>query len=321
MGAFARLDSARQVVRFSRAMKTVKFQNTTWLDFEDPSADDVLYLQENFDIHPLAIEEFTTPTFRPKATQYDNCLFLTIHIPLFNVETRTTYPAELDVVLTKNNLITGHTEKIYQLDEFYEELSGSEGKRRLYMNKTPAHLLYQILEILLESCFPRLDHIHQNLNNVEKQVFAEKEKEMVYEISVVKRDILNFRRTLKPQRSILESLAQKDCHLVPSELKPYFQDLVGTNIRIWNALESSKETIESLEETNNSLLSNKLDLTMKVLTIFSAIMLPMTVYSNILAMSADIPFGRNPYGFWIHIAIMLLISLFTITIFKLRKWL
>ena len=302
-------------------MKTVKFQNITWIDFEDPSADDILYLQENFNIHPLAIEEFTTPTFRPKATQYDNCLFLTIHIPLFDVKSRTTYPEELDIVLTKNHLITGHVNSIYQLSDFFQKLSESEGKRRLYMSKTPAHLLYHLLEILIESCFPRLDHIHQNLDNIEKQVFSGKEKEMVFEISIVKRDILNFRRTLKPQRSILESLAQKESHLIPAELQPYFQDLVGTNIRIWNNLESSKETIESLEETNNSLLSNKLDLTMKVLTIFSAVMLPMTVYSNILAMSADIPFGKNPYGFWIHISIMLLISLFTITIFKIRKWL
>jgi magnesium transporter len=302
-------------------MKTISFGNITWHDFEDPSADDILYLQENFDIHPLAIEEFTTPTFRPKATQYDNCLFLTIHIPLFDVATRTTYPAELDIVLTKKNLITGHVKSIYQLDDFLKKLEDSDGKRRLYMSKTPTHLLYWLLEILIDSCFPRLDHIHQNLDNIEKQVFNGNEKEMVFEISVVKRDILNFRRTLKPQRSILESLAQRDNPLIPPELKPYFQDLAGTNIRIWNALESSKETIESLEETNNSLLSNKLDFTMKVLTIFSAIMLPMTVYSNILAMSAEIPFGKNPHGFWIHISIMLFISFMTIMIFKLRKWL
>jgi len=76
-------------------MKTVEFKNITWIDFVDPSADDVLYLQENFDIHPLAIEEFVTPTYRPKATQYENCIFLTIHIPLFNVETRTTYPGRI----------------------------------------------------------------------------------------------------------------------------------------------------------------------------------------------------------------------------------
>jgi len=140
-------------------------------------------------------------------------------------------------------------------------------------------------------------------------------------LSLVKRDILNFRRTMKPQRSVLESLIKTDYRFIEPELKPYFQDLIGTNIRIWNNLESAKETIESLEATNNSLLSNKLDMTMKVLTLFSAIMLPLTVYSNILAMSAEIPFGRNPHGFWIHLSIMLFISLFTMTIFKIKKWL
>lgn len=302
-------------------MKTVEFKNITWIDFADPSADDVLYLQENFDIHPLAIEEFVTPTYRPKATQYDNCVFLTIHIPLFDAVARTTYPGELDIVITKDHLITGHVKEIYQLDDFFAKLQGSEGKRRLYMNKTPAHLLYNVLEMLLESCFPRIDHIHKKLENIEEQVFNGKEKEMVFEISIVKRDILNFRRTLKPQRSIIESLAKMNSPLIIPELLPYFQDLTGTNIRLWNALESNKETIESMEETNNSLLSNKLNGTMKVLTIFSAIMLPMTVYSNILAMSASIPFGNHPYGFWIHMAIMGMISIFTISIFKIRRWL
>ena len=126
---------------------------------------------------------------------------------------------------------------------------------------------------------------------------------------------------MKPQRSVFESLAQKDFKLIEPALKPYYQDLIGTNIRIWNNLESAKETIESLEETNNSLLSNKLDMTMKVLTIFSAVMLPMTVYSNILAMSADIPFGKNPHAFWIHLIIMLFLSLMTVSIFKAKKWL
>lgn len=302
-------------------MKNVEFKNVTWIDFANPSADDVLYLQENFDIHPLAIEEFVTPTFRPKATQYENCIFLTIHIPLFDAKARTTYPGELDIVITKDHLITGHVKEIFQLEEFFAKLEESEGKRRLYMNKTPAHLLYSLLEILLESCFPRIDHIHHKLEDIEEQVFNDKEKEMVFEISVVKRDILNFRRTLKPQRHIIESLAQMKSPLIATELAPYFQDLTGTNIRLWNALESNKETIESMEETNNSLLSNKLSFTMKVLTVFSAIMMPMTVYSNILAMSADIPFGKSPHAFAIHSAIMLLMSLCTIIIFKAKKWL
>lgn len=302
-------------------MKSIEFKNVTWIDFDNPSGDDVLYLQENFDIHPLAIQEFVTPTYRPKATKYEKCLFLTIHIPLFDAKSRTTYPGELDIVLTKDHLITGHNDEIYQLSDFFNKLEESEGKRRIYMDESPSHLMYSLIEILLESCFPRLDHIHKKLENIEEQVFSGKEKEMVYEISIVKRDILNFRRTLKPQRSIIESLAQMENNLIAPELKPYFQDLVGTNIRLWNALESNKETIESMEETNNSLLSNKLDLTMKVLTVFSAIMMPMTVYSNIMSMSTNIPLHANPNGFWFHTGVMLAISLFTIILFRARKWL
>ncbi len=302
-------------------MKSVSFKNVTWIDFSNPGADDVVYLQEHFDIHPLAIEEFVTPTFRPKATKYHNCLYLTIHIPLFDVQSRTTYPGEIDIVVTKDHLITGHMNEIYQFDDFFSNLEKSEGKRRIYMDKSPAHLIYYILEMLLESCFPRLDHIHEKLVDIEEQVFNGKEKEMVEEISLVKRDVLNFRRTLKPQRHVIESLAQMESELLPADLRPYFQDLVGTNIRLWNALESNKETIESMEETNNSLLSNKLNSTMKILTVFSAIMMPMTVYSNILAMTADIPFGKSPHAFAIHVSIMLVISGLTMILFRVKKWL
>jgi magnesium transporter len=303
-------------------MKSVTFHKLTWVDFEDPSADDILYLQENFDMHPLAIEEFATPSIRPKATPYHNCLYMAIHIPLYDVKKRTTYPGELDIVITKDHLITGHTENIYQLSQFFQSLEDNEGKRRIYMDQTPAHLLYHLLELLLESCFPKLDHIIENLNKVEEEIFRGNEKEMVKELSIVKRDILNFRRTLKPQRSVLESVLQKeDARYIQNDLKPYYQDLIGTNIRLWNNLESAKETVESLEETNNSLLSHKLNLTMKVLTIFSAVMLPMTVYSNILSMSAPIPLGHSVAGFWVHTAIMLFISGFTILIFRLKKWL
>jgi len=304
----------------NKNMRIVTFKDITWIDFSEPNKDDLIYLGENFNIHPLALEEFTTPTIRPKATKYNNCIFLTVHIPLFDVVNRTTYPGELDIVVTKTHLITGHKHEIFQLADLFDSLQKSEGKRRRYMSESPAHLLYHVLEILMESCFPKLEHMSKNLDNIEESVFSGKEKDMVFEISVIKRDVLNFRRTLKPQRSILESLTQMRSSLVPKEIIPYYQDLIGTNIRLWNTLESIKETTESLEKTNNSLLSNKLNSTMKVLTIFSAVMLPMTVYSNILAMSADIPFGTHPFGFWIHMGIMLVISMFTIIMFKTRNW-
>ncbi|HLN19324.1 MAG TPA: magnesium transporter CorA family protein [Patescibacteria group bacterium] len=302
-------------------MQIVKSEKIKWINIKEPNADDILKIQKMYGLHPLVIEEFSTPTIRPKASEYDNCLHLAVHIPLYDVGAKTTYPAEIDIVVCQDTLITAHEKDIYQLTEFFELLKKNQSKREIYMSKSPAALLRYILEMLLESCFPKLDHISEKLDKIEEEIFAGHEKEMVIEISLVKRDVLNFRRTLKPQRTVFDSLAQKDYKFIDSSLRPYFQDLVGTNIRIWNNLESTKETIESLEATNNSLLSNKLDMTMKVLTIFSAIFLPITVYSNILAMSAEIPFAKNPNAFWIHLFIIGIIAMMTITVFKIKKWL
>lgn len=302
-------------------MQKVQSSKITWIDFYKPSKKDIDYLKKNFGLHPLVVEEFFTPTLRPKAAEYENGMYLAVHVPLFDEKTRITYPGEIDIVITKDTLITSRDAKIIELEKFFKELEKDERKREAVMNESPAALLRTLLEMLLESCFPKLDHISGKLNYIEKEIFDGNEKEMVFEISVVKRDILNFRRTLKPQKSVIESLAQKEYRFIESDLKPYFQDLIGTNIRVWNNLENAKETIESLEDTNNSLLSNKLNMTMKILTIFSAILLPLTVYSNILAMSADIPFGKNPNAFWIHMTIMLILSIITTVVFKAKKWL
>jgi magnesium transporter len=301
-------------------MMHVQHKNVTWIDFEDINTADLDYLHENLNIHPLALEELVVPSYQPKVVQYENCLFFSIHVPLFDTKEKTTYPGELDIILTREHLITSHRHNIYQISSFFRQVEGSESKKQEYLGATPAHLLHEILDILFKSCFPRLNHVTDRLMFIEEQVFRGKEKEMVYEISVLKRDILNFRRTLKPQRAILESLIQKQHPFIPEETKLYIQDLIGTNIRLWNNLESQKETIEALEATNNSLLSSKLNLTMKVLTLFSAVSLPASVYANAIALSADIPFGTNPNAFWIHFGIMGIISLCTIFIFRIKKW-
>ncbi len=301
-------------------MMHVQHKNITWIDFEDINTADLEYLQETLDIHPLALEELVVPSYQPKVVQYENCLFFSVHIPLFDIEERTTFPGELDIILTREHLITSHRHGIYQINNFFRQVESSEVKKREYLETSPAHLLHHVLDELFKSCFPRLNNITDKLSHIEQEVFHGNEKEMVYEISVLKRDILNFRRTLKPQRSILESLTQKEHPFIPATAKVYFQDLIGTNIRLWNILESQKETIEAMESTNNSLLSNKLDMTMKVLTIFSAVLLPMSVYSNLLAMTATIPFGNHPHAFWIHSGIMLIIAIMTILFFRFKRW-
>lgn len=300
-------------------MQQIQTQNVTWIDFLEPNASEMQILKK-MKIHPLAIEEFSSPSARPKASLYGNCLYLTLHIPLFDKLNRRTYPTELDIVMTKDHLITGHDQDIFQLREFFGKLQKSKKMREKYMDQSPGYLLYYIVEMLLESCFPKIDHINHHLDHIEEEIFKGNEKAMLHEVSFVKRDILNFRRTLKPQKSVLESLARDNYPLLEPELRPYYQDLIGTNIRVWSALENAKEVVESLEETNDALLSDKLNTTMKILTIFSAVMLPMTVISSILSMSMNIPLSHNPDAFWIYVGGMFVISVITILIFRVKKW-
>lgn len=302
-------------------MKIVTHEKITWIDMPNPSQGNIEYIRETFNVHPLAIEEFTTPTYRARATKYSNCLFLTIHIPLFDSEKRTTYAAEVDILLTKTHLITGHQKDIYQLDKFFSDLEKSEGKRRTYMIHSTAHLLYEVFKTLTESCFPRLDHVTKHIDRIQEEVFNGKEREMVREISIVKRDILNFRRTLMPQRSIIESIIAQPNGVVPEDIKTYYQDLIGTNIRLWNDLESAKETITSLEKTNNSLLSEKINQRMRIITVFSVLWIPITIYLSFFSLNApNMPLSNNPFAVFIHILMMIFISALTFFVFKKARW-
>jgi magnesium transporter len=302
-------------------MQIVKHEDITWIDLENPSLTDIEYIRENFNVHPLALEEFMVPTYRARAIKFNNCLFLTIHIPLFNAQKRTTYAGEVDILLTKTHLITGHKQDIFQLKQFFTDLHDSAGKRRLYMIHSTAHLLYEVLKTLTESCFPRLEHVVHHIDDIQEGIFGGDERKMVREISIVKRDILNFRRTLMPQRSIIESIIAQPIDVVPKEIKIYYQDLIGTNIRLWNDLESANETIASLEKTNNSLLSEKINQRMRIITVFSVLWIPVTIYLSIFNLNiVHMPLKDNPFAFAIHLSVLFFISAATFVVFKVAKW-
>lgn len=303
-------------------MQTIKHGDLTWIDIEKPSPEDILFLRENFELHPLVLEEFTSPSQRPRAEEFDNCLYVVMHIPLFDRKKKVTSPGELDIVVTKDHLITSHIEENIPIKSIIKELRENEMTRERGMSQTSGFLFYFILEKLLASCFPKIDHINEKLNEIEKQIFEDNDRAMVRETSIVKRDILGFRRTLKPQRGILESLVQKHYKLLEDDLNKYFQELIGTNIRVWNALENIKEVIESLEVTNNSLVSHKINETMRRFTAISFITFTLAVFVGTFGMAPfeGFSFSNSKILFGILIVIMILIIITMLTIFKKKKW-
>jgi len=303
-------------------MKNITFNNITWIDIEKPDEEDLEYLKEKFDLHPYISQQFLPPIHRPKIEEYPDQLFIVLHFPVYNPKTKQTRPAELDFIITPDTLITSHAEKIPELETFFKdcELQDYHQKKSF---KSSGHLLMGTLDWLIDRCLPMLDHISEKIEEIENDVFEGKEKEMVTEIAFIKRDLIDFRRAIKPQRSVLDILEKKSRRLFNPDVRPLAQEVVGSIIRVWNVLESHRELINSIEETNNSLLSYKLSDIMKFLTVVSFITFPLSVIVGFFGMNifSNIPILKHPYTWIVILIFMATTSSIMVAYFKKKKWL
>ncbi|MDP2663897.1 MAG: CorA family divalent cation transporter, partial [bacterium] len=189
-----------------------------------------------------------------------------------------------------------------------------------YMDWSVGYLLFLLISGLWKNTLTKLDRVEVKLDTIEKEIFQEKEKEMVREISLVKTDIINFWRIVEPQGETLESLAKEGADFFGQRFTPYFSDIIGTYDKAWNTLKTYKETILALENTNQSLLSTKTNEVIQMLTVFSVVMLPLTLIASIWGMNVQLPLGDSPLGFWIIALAMVALMWFLVIFFRKKKW-
>lgn len=299
----------------------ISFEKITWVDIQNPSKEDIRYLKKSFNFHHLILGELIPPGYRPKVEQHKNYLFMILYYPVYSKEKRETKSRELDIIATKNVLITSHYQSILPLKHLFDVCNLYSKAKKTYMSRGVGELLFYIQSSFWNSCLIKLHRINRRLNSIEKEIFRGKEKEMVLEISLVKTDIINFWRIMDPQKEILESLSREGPVFFGQRLTPYFSDLLGTFGQIWNDIKTHKETILALEDTNQSLLSTKTNEIMKILTIFSVIFLPLTLIASIWGMNlTNIPFSNFSGGFWILLLIMILMMGLMTSYFRKKKW-
>jgi len=303
----------------------IKSSQLTWLNIVNASEKEIDYLRKKFKFNGLDLTDAYAHRHaqRPKLNISPNYFFLVILFPVYNRKTREIIPAEIDIFATKDHLITIHYGQLKPLIDFFNNCNENKAEKEIYLNESPAMLLYEILERIYVSLFPMLDHISIDINNIEKNIFAGKEREMVKEILVVKRNIVYFRKIMQIHRLILQKLiAPKITFFDPEkETGLYYQDLIDHTQNIWDILENYQQTIDALEDTNSSLVSFKLNDIMRTLTIFSVIVFPLTLMAAIFGMNVShMPIAGNPFDFWKILSLMMLASLCMFLYFRHKRW-
>lgn len=304
-------------------MQKITTNNITWIDVLKPREKDLQELKTHFALHPFIAKQFLPPIHRPKIEEYPSQLFIVLHFPVYDEKKQQMKTAELDFIITPNTLITSHSQAIPYLETFFNDCKLQQYHQDQYF-KNSGRLVLGTLDWLIDSCLPMLDHMGENIEKIEAQVFEGKEKEMLTEIARVKHDIIDFRRAIKPQRSVLEILTKKTPRLFGVQAKPLAQEVVGSVIRVWNVLENHGDLVNSIEQTNNSLLSYKLSDIMKFLTVVSFITFPLSVVVGFFGMNVftNIPIVYNNPFAWIWItAGMAICTAIMVWYFIKKRWL
>lgn len=303
-------------------MTIIKSPNITWLDIKDPSAKELQYLAETYNIHPLIIKGIEGPTIRSHAEDYNGYVYVVLHFPVFNPVKQISEPMEIDLIITPDTLISVRYQEIEPLEEFLKKCKAPSGDlKNEALSRGSIYLFYYLIKELYDFSLRQLDHIEEKIHQTEEAIFSGKEKEMLFALSLSRSDVLNFLRTLRPQSTILESLLARTDSF-ETKARPYLIDLVGVHRRVLNQAESCRETIEGLQATNESLLNSHTNEIMKLLTILATITLPLSLLANIFGMSKDnMPIIGNTNGFWVILGIMTSSVILLIVWFKSKKWL
>ncbi len=304
-------------------MKIISENKFKWIDIERPDKDDLEYLKTNFRITDTVLNRLIPPMKRAEIEDYTDYLFVILHFPNFDSKIAANEPEELDIIVTKNTLITCHNGGINEHLNFCRIAQGDSAERKKYLGKGHTHLLYHLLDCLVDTRLPMLDHIAENIKKIEGQAFKGPNRYVLEQIAFIKRDIITFRSIIQPQRAVIESLIRKIDRLFGGKIfEVDAQEVIGSNIKVWNTLEHHKEMIEAIEATSNELLSYRMNETIKILTVVSVVLTPMALIVNIWGMGFENePLKTNPLGFWIVILIVLFTGAILTLYFKAKKWL
>ena len=287
-----------------------------WIDIENPSRDNMQFLRDHFHFHPLDIEDCLSIIERPKLDEYDDYFFLVLHIPFYIKQTRRLVPFNVNIFIGNNFLVTVHRGLCKPIQNAFDYLT----ENHQILEKGSGYLLHKVIDSLIDYNFPILNKIYRNIQSVEDAIFKKASSKNVRDILLIRTNILAFRNIIFPQRKLLKTLEIKDMDFLIEALEVYFSDLVDHIEKIWDTLENYKELIEGVHDAHQSLLSNKINDIMHILTIFSVIILPLTLISGIYGMNIGLPLSRHAFAFIIIIAAMIMISIGMLVHFKYKDW-
>src|SRR5215208_8405398 len=272
-------------------VESVEGSGLRWVNIERPTPVECAWLEEQLEFHALDLEDVLSRNQRPKIDEYPTYLFIVLHFPVFDRAVKRLNAGELDIFVGPDFCVTIPNTPLQPVEYLFERCRQKEDLREQLFSRGSGYLLYRIIDDGFDYCFPMLRKIGNKLDAVEDEIFEGRSEEVVRDIHNVKQEIINFRKVVRPQRTVLTDLENaKQPFLAPTEgeLEVYFDDIGDSHERIWDMLENYKEAVEALEDTNEAVISHRVNDILRFLTAISVIVLPLTLIASIWGMNVGV---------------------------------
>jgi magnesium transporter len=295
-------------------------KSVIWVDMEGPTGVEERILLDVFHFHPLTIEDCRETRNYPKVEEFPGYLYFIVHGVRADTSPDHFNTIELDAFLGPNYVITYHHDMFRSINNVKKLLSTSP----VVCQRGPAFLLHQILDQIVDFYSPVLDDFDERIAKLEDDIFtlSRPNKAILEEIMDLKRGVLRLRRISARQMEVILRTSRGEFSLIPAPLLPFYRDIYDHIMRITDLAESYRDLISGSLDAYMSVVGNRMNEIMKVLTIFSAIMLPLTFIAGVYGMNFEyIPELSKHYGYFVVWGVMLFVALLMLGMFWRAGWL
>lgn len=291
-----------------------KKEEGLWIDIHEKK-EDFLAIKDIFKLHPLTVDDCLKKETRLKIEVFDHYVLIIIYgVVIAKTEVRI---QEVDFILGENFIITNHLNNI----EAITQLQNDKKTMQRLLNKGPEFILQYIMDRLIESYFPAIEKIDEEIDLLEAKIFKKADPSTLVRLFKFKQHTMNLKRHTSNHREIISSLAKRTTPFISPRAEVYFRDLYDKVIRVSDFIDIQREIVSNIVETQTIVASNRMNEIIKVLTAIATIAMPLTVVSSIYGMNfRHMPELGWKWGYLFAWGIMLLSAAAMWVYFKRKAW-
>lgn len=301
-----------------------KHKDIVWLDLENPTPDEAREIVDRFDIDPLVADELLSPTLRPKVEYKGDYIYLILHFPIsHNTEENPGEKIqEVDFIIGKKFIITTRYNSVDALMEFSRVFAVQSILDKSDMSAHAGFIFFYMTQHLYKSMMNRLANIRDLMSDIETKIFSGQEKHMVVEISKINRLLLNYQQATDMHKEILESFSVAGEKFFGEDFDYHLHGILGEYYKVRTEMSATKDYLDELRSTNDSLLSTNQNEVMKILTVTNFVVLPLSLIAGVFGMNTiTTPIVGEKFDFLIILLIMFTLAGSMFLFFRWKKWL